>query len=65
MSSIPSAVANVLQARSDALGQKVQIACLAKQLDAQKQSGDAINAMLEQSKQLQSQLAQGHVDVKA
>ncbi|TWU36593.1 hypothetical protein Q31b_48740 [Novipirellula aureliae] len=64
MSSIHPAVANVLNSRNDANQQQVQMTLLAKQLDTQKQAGDAIHSMLEQAKQVQTQLADGHLDVK-
>jgi len=64
MSCIHPAVTSVLNARNDANEQKVQMTLLAKQLDTQKQAGDAINSMLEQAKQVQTQLADGHLDVK-
>ncbi|EMI18879.1 hypothetical protein RMSM_04199 [Rhodopirellula maiorica SM1] len=64
MSSIHPAVASVLNARNDATQQQVQMAVIAKGLDAQEQSGDAINALLEQAKQVQTQIANGHIDVR-
>ncbi|TWT84168.1 hypothetical protein CA13_56440 [Planctomycetes bacterium CA13] len=64
MSAIPPAVSSVLNARADATNQKVQIELLSKQLDAQKQTGDAINNLLEQAKQVQAQIQDGHIDVR-
>ncbi|WP_372720501.1 putative motility protein [Novipirellula sp.] len=64
MSSIHPAVASVLNARNDATQQQVQMAVIAKGLDVQEQTGDAINAMLEQAKQVQTQIASGHLDVR-
>ncbi|TWU27015.1 hypothetical protein Pla52o_08720 [Novipirellula galeiformis] len=64
MSSIHPAVANVLNARNDATQQKVQMAVLAKGMAVQQQTGDAINAMLEQAQQVQTQIASGHLDVR-
>ena len=64
MSSIHPAVASVLNARNDATQQKVQMAVIAKGMDVQQQTGDAINAMLEQAKQVQTQIASGHLDVR-
>ncbi len=64
MSSIPPAVSQLLQARSEATRQKVDIALLGKSLDAQKQAGDAANALLEQAVEVQKQLANGHLDVR-
>ncbi len=65
MSSIPAPVRQVLQARSDATNQQINTALLKKNLDAQKQAGDAAVALIEQAAQLQRQLADGHIDVKA
>jgi len=64
MTSIPSSVRQVLQARGEATRQQVDVALLRKQLDAQKQTGDAVNALLEQAVIIQRQLADGHIDVK-
>ncbi|GAA5510775.1 putative motility protein [Novipirellula caenicola] len=64
MSSIHPAVASVLNARNDATQQQVQMAVVAKGLDVQEQTGDAINAMLEQAKQVQTQIANGRLDVR-
>jgi hypothetical protein len=64
MSAIPSPVQQVLQARQQATVQKVDMAVVGKQLDAQKQTGDAINAMLEQAVNVQKQIASGHLDVR-
>jgi len=64
MSDIPAAVSQVLQARSDAVGQQINTALLRKHLDAQKQAGDAINALLAQNVEVQRQIADGHIDVK-
>lgn len=65
MSSIPAPVRQVLQAQNDALSQKVGIAVLGKQLDAQQQAGDSVNALLAQNVQIQKQIAAGHLDVQA
>ncbi|QDT03181.1 hypothetical protein K227x_15630 [Rubripirellula lacrimiformis] len=64
MSSIPAPVRQVLQAQQQATAQQVNFAVAGKQLDAQKQTGDAINAMLEQVVDVQSQIAKGHLDVR-
>lgn len=64
MTSIPSSVRQVLQARGDAARQQVDFALLRKHLDAQQQTGDAVNALLEQAVIIQRQLADGHIDVK-
>ena len=64
MSSIPAPVSQALQARNDAIQQQINTALLPKNLDAQKQSGDAINALLAQAVEIQRQLADGHLDVQ-
>ena len=64
MSSIPGPIQQVLQARQDAGRQQIDTALLRKGLDTQKQTGDAINALLEQAVEVQRQLADGHIDVK-
>lgn len=64
MSSIPGPVQQVLQARSEATQQSINTALLRKSLDSQKQTGESVNALLEQAVQVQRQLADGHLDVK-
>ena len=64
MSSIPAPIRQVLAAQNDANNQQINTALLRKGLDAQKQTGDAINALLEQTVELQEQFASGHIDVK-
>ena len=64
MSSIPAPVQQALQARSDATRQQLNTAVLRKSLDHKKQTGDAINALLEQAVEVQRQIADGHIDVK-
>ena len=65
MSSIPPAVSQALAAQRDAGNQKIAIAVVRKQLDAQQAAGDAVNQLLEASVQAQRQIAKGHLDVKA
>ncbi len=65
MSSIPGPVQHVLQARQEATAKKTDVALLRKQLDVQQQTGDAINELLQQSVNIQKQIASGHLDVKA
>ena len=65
MSSIPAPVRQVLQAQNDATRQQINTAVLRKSLDNQKQTGDAINALLEQAVEVQRQVADGHLDVNA
>ena len=65
MSSIDPAVSQVLLAREHAQRQQVNIALLAKGLDAQKQVGDSINALIEQVVDVQKQISAGYLDVKA
>jgi hypothetical protein len=64
MSSIPAPVRQVLAAQNDATNQQINTALLRKGLDAQQQAGDAINALLEQTVELQKQFASGHIDLK-
>ncbi len=64
MSSIPAAIRQALQAQQQSTAQKVDLAVVKKQLDVQKQTGDAINALLEQAVSVQKQIASGHLDVK-
>lgn len=64
MSPIVDSIHEVLAARSDATNQKINTALLRKSLDTQKQTGDSINALIEQAANLQKQLASGHIDVK-
>jgi hypothetical protein len=64
MSSIPAPVRQVLAAQNEATNQQINTALLRKGLDAQQQAGDAINALLEQTVELQKQFASGHIDVK-
>ena len=64
MSTIPPAVQQALHARNQATRQQVDTAILRKGLDIQKQSGDAIISLLEQTAELQRQIAEGHLDVK-
>lgn len=64
MSAIPAPVQQVLNARQQATALKINTAVLGKQLNAQKQIGDAINQMLEQNVVAQKQLANGRLDVQ-
>jgi hypothetical protein len=64
MSSIPPAVSAALNAQQQATAAKINIAVMGKQLDAQKQTGDAINQMLEATVQASKQIASGHLDVR-
>ena len=65
MSSIDPAISQVLLAREHAQNQQINLAVLAKGLDAQKQVGDSINAMIEQVVDVQKQISAGYLDVKA
>ena len=64
MSAIPPAVQQALRARNQATRQQIDTAIVRKGLDIQKQSGDAIVALLEQTAELQRQIADGYLDVK-
>jgi hypothetical protein len=65
MSSIPPAVNQLLQAQNNAVAQKIDTALLKKNLDAQQQAGDAVNALLEHAAEIQKQISAGRLDVKA
>jgi len=58
------AINDMIQARADSTQQKVAIAVAVKQLDAQKQQGDAAIKLIEQAVLAQRQLASGRLDVK-
>lgn len=64
MSAIPAPVQQVLAARQQAMAAQINTEVLGKQLDSQKQVGDAINQMLEQTVIAQKQIAKGYLDVK-
>lgn len=64
MPSIDPAVSQVLAARQDATNQEIGIALAAKQLDVAKQTGDAINQLIENVATAQKQIAKGHLDVR-
>jgi hypothetical protein len=64
MTSISTPVAQVLAAQQDATKQQINTALLRKGLETQKQTGEAINALLEQAADLQKQLASGRIDVQ-
>lgn len=63
MSAIPAPVQQVLAARQNATAAKINMEVLGKQLDTQKQIGDSINQLLQQSAIAQKQIANGHLDV--
>jgi hypothetical protein len=58
-SSLDPAVSSVLAAKENAMRSQINYAVAAKQLDATKQQGDAINQLLEQSAQLSKSLTSG------
>lgn len=64
MSAIPPAVQQTLHARSQATRQQIDAAIVRKGLDIQQQTGDALIALLEQTVDVQRQIADGHIDVK-
>ena len=64
MSAIPAPVQQVLNARQHASTSKINMEVLGKQLDSQKQVGDAINQLLEQTVVAQKQISNGYLDVK-
>ncbi len=63
MSSVSPAVGQLLRAQNEAVRQQIDTVLLKKNLDAQKQAGDATNALLQQAVEVQKQLAAGHLDV--
>jgi len=64
MSSIPSVVQHALNVKQQATQQQIDVALARKTLDVQQQTGDAINALLQQSAILQQQLSEGRIDVR-
>ncbi len=64
MSSISPAVGQLLRAQNDAVRQQIDTTLLKKNLDAQKQAGDAANALLEQAVKVQEQISAGYLDVR-
>ena len=53
MSTISPAVSQLIQANNGATRQQIGMALMAKNLDVQKQAGDAVNALLEQALEVQ------------
>lgn len=64
MSPISGPVADVLNARQADTNQKIDIALIRKQMDVSKQTGDAINSLLEQNLVAAKQISQGRLDVR-
>jgi len=64
MNAIPAPVQQVLLARQDAANQEVQFALARKSLDVQHQTGNALNAMLQQTALAARQISEGYLDVK-
>ncbi len=58
------AISELIQAKADATNQKIAFAVAAKQLNAQRQQGDAVVNLVEQAVTMQRQLAAGRLDVK-
>lgn len=58
------AISELIQAKADATNQKIAFAVAGKQLDAQRQQGDAMVDLVEQAATMQRQLAVGRLDVK-
>jgi hypothetical protein len=65
MSSIQASAGNSSQLAQIVTMQQINISLMRKSLDVQKQTGDAINSLLEQAVEIQRQLANGHLDIKA
>ncbi len=61
MPAIDSAITNVLAQQQASLANQVSMAVQAKTLDAARQQGDAVNALLEQAVQLGKSLTAGKV----
>lgn len=64
MSSVSSAVQQVLHAQQNSQNQALQLAIVKKGLDAQRQTGDAMNEMIAQLAKAQKQISQGYLNVK-
>lgn len=64
MSSISPAVQQVLQARQDVMRNEIDMALLGQHLDAQRQSGTAINQMIQDVAKVQKQITDGYIDVR-
>jgi len=58
------AISDLIQAKSAATNQKIAFAVAGKQLNAQRQQGDAMINLVEQAVSMQKQLAAGRLDVK-
>ena len=58
-SAIDPAIASVLAAKEAATRAQINYAVAGKQLDATRQQGDALNALLQQSAQLSKSLSSG------
>lgn len=59
MSSIDPAIQSLLNAQQGALQNQIGFAVAAKQMDAAKQQGDAMNALLEKAAQLSKAIGAG------
>ncbi len=64
MSRISPAVQSVLLARQDANRQQIDMALLGKSLETQQELGNTLNELLQQSVDIQKQLASGHIDIR-
>jgi len=58
------AISDLIQAKADSTNQKIAFAVAGKQLNAQRQQGDAMINLVEQAVSMQKQLAAGRLDVK-
>ena len=58
------AISELIQAKADSTNQKIAFAVAGKQLNAQRQQGDAMINLVEQAVSMQKQLAAGRLDVK-
>jgi len=59
------AINNLIDAQANATQQKIAFAVAAKQLDAQRSTGEAVVKLIEQAVNVQKQLASGRLDVRA
>ena len=59
------AISDLIQAKAEATNHKVAFAVAGKQLNAQRQMGEAMVSLVEQAATMQKQLAARRLDVKA
>ncbi|MEM1227188.1 MAG: hypothetical protein AAGJ40_15925 [Planctomycetota bacterium] len=64
MTEISAAIQPVLQAKYDSTRSQIDLALLGQTLDAQRQTGDAINQLIRDVVVLQEQISKGHIDIR-